>query len=113
MDHTGCSQRSDAEVARIAAHAAFPAATVKAALDLDESKALPERPLVWASSFLDQRKAPLKFTVDTAMLTTGLAGLSGNAAAKAWLDAANARVVADETVDGLRQHVKTLLAHQD
>ncbi|MFO1071627.1 MAG: hypothetical protein U1E17_02770 [Geminicoccaceae bacterium] len=38
---------------------------------------------------------------------------SGNAAAKAWLDAANARVVADETVDGLRQHVKTLLAHQD
>ena len=58
------------------------AATVKAALDLDDSKALPERPLVWASSFVDQRKAPLKFTVDTAMLTTGLAGLSGNAAAK-------------------------------
>jgi len=58
------------------------AATVQAALDLDDAKPVPERPLVWASSFVDHRKAPLKFMVDPALLTTGLAGLSGNAAAK-------------------------------
>ena len=38
---------------------------------------------------------------------------SGNAAAKAWVDAAGSKVAAGEAVDGLRQHVKTLLAQQD
>ena len=55
-------------------------ATVQGALDLDEDKPIPRRPLEWASSFLAERKAPLEFTVDAAMLETGLAGLAGNAA---------------------------------
>lgn len=55
-------------------------ATVQAALDLDEVKPIPRRPLVWASSFLAEREAPLEFTVDAASLESGLAGLSGNAA---------------------------------
>lgn len=55
-------------------------ATVQAALDLDEDKPIPRRPLVWASSFLAEREAPLEFTVDAASLESGLAGLSGNAA---------------------------------
>ncbi len=55
-------------------------ATIKAALDLDHDTALAARPLVWASSFLDDRSAPLSFTVDSAALATTLAGLGGNAA---------------------------------
>jgi vancomycin resistance protein YoaR len=56
-------------------------ATVKAALDLDQDTSLPKRPVVWLGSFLDERKAPLRFTVDTEVMRQGLAGLAGNAAA--------------------------------
>ncbi|MBX3285780.1 MAG: VanW family protein [Actinobacteria bacterium] len=55
-------------------------ATVQAALDLDQEKPIPRRPLAWASSFLAEREAPLEFTVDAAKLEAGLASLSGNAA---------------------------------
>ncbi len=56
-------------------------ATIAAALDLDEDTALPNRPLVWASSFLDERTAPLAFTVDGAALEAGFAELGGNVVA--------------------------------
>lgn len=56
-------------------------ATTRAALDLDDGTSLPGRPLVWASSFLDERTAPLEFTVDGAALEAALAELGGNAAA--------------------------------
>ncbi|QXC61505.1 VanW family protein [Aquihabitans sp. G128] len=56
-------------------------ATVQKALDLDEDTSLPGRPFVWASSFLEERSAPLAFTVDDAALEKGLAGLGGNATA--------------------------------
>ncbi|MCU1356613.1 MAG: hypothetical protein JWM89_2031 [Acidimicrobiales bacterium] len=56
-------------------------ATVKAALDLDDGTVLPKRPVVWLGSFLDERKAPLRFTVDPEVLDQGLAGLAGNAKA--------------------------------
>lgn len=55
-------------------------ATVQGALDLDQDRPIPRRPLVWASSFLAEREAPLEFTVDAAKLESGLAGLAGNAA---------------------------------
>ena len=55
-------------------------ATVNAALELDEESSLPARPLEWASSFLDDREAPLRFTVDVAALDSGLGELPGNAA---------------------------------
>lgn len=56
-------------------------ATLQSALDLDEDTSLPGRPLVWASSFLDGRTAPLAFTVDEAALEAGLAQVGGNTAA--------------------------------
>lgn len=56
-------------------------ATVQAALELDDSDPLVKRPLVWAASFADKRKAPLEFKVDSADLATGLGSLKGNAAA--------------------------------
>ncbi|HEX2576867.1 MAG TPA: VanW family protein [Aquihabitans sp.] len=56
-------------------------ATARAALDLDEDTSLPRRPVVWATSFLDDRTAPMSFTVDDAALEAGLAELAGNAAA--------------------------------
>ena len=56
-------------------------ATIQAALDLDQDEALRARPLLWLSSFLDQRKSPLRFTVDADALDQGLAGLTGNEAA--------------------------------
>lgn len=54
-------------------------ATVQAALDLDEGRKLPQRPLVWLSSFLDERASPLTFRLDEAKLASGLADLGGNA----------------------------------
>lgn len=54
-------------------------ATVRAALDLDRRRSLPSRPFVWLSSFLDERTAPLTYTVDQAELEAGLAALGGNA----------------------------------
>lgn len=56
-------------------------ATIQSALDLDDGTSLPGRPFVWASSFLDERTAPLAFTVDSAALDAGLAKLGGNAEA--------------------------------
>ncbi len=56
-------------------------ATVNAALDLDDDTSLPLRPFVWAGSFLNERQAPLSFTLDEAALEAGLAELGGNAAA--------------------------------
>lgn len=53
-------------------------ATVREALDLDEDTSLPMQPLVWFASFLDEREAPLEFTVDTVALEAGLGGLEGN-----------------------------------
>jgi vancomycin resistance protein YoaR len=55
-------------------------ATVAAALALDEDEPLVNRPLAWISSFLDERTAPLIFTVDEPQLDSGLAALGGNAA---------------------------------
>jgi vancomycin resistance protein YoaR len=57
------------------------ASTVKAALDLDHDTSLPERPVVWLGSFLDERRAPLRFSVDAEVLRQGLEGLAGNASA--------------------------------
>lgn len=54
-------------------------ATTQAALDLDEQRSLPGRPLVWLSSFLDERTAPLTFTLDEEQLASTLAELGGNA----------------------------------
>jgi len=56
-------------------------ATVKAALDLEKDTSLPGRPFVWMGSFLHERSAPLKFTMDSAALESGLATLGGNATA--------------------------------
>jgi vancomycin resistance protein YoaR len=56
-------------------------ATTKAALELDDQTALPSRPFVWLGSFLDERKAPLRFTVDSGMLEAGMAALGGNSRA--------------------------------
>ena len=53
-------------------------ATVRKALDLDADTPLPMQPLVWFASFLDERDAPLEFTVDTVALEAGLGGLEGN-----------------------------------
>ena len=55
-------------------------ATSKSALDLDADTSLASRPFTWMGSFLHHRTAPLAFTVDTAALDAGLAGLAGNAA---------------------------------
>jgi len=54
-------------------------ATVRGALDIDKGKSKFRQPLVWMSSFLDERRAPLTFTVDDAELEAGLATLGGNA----------------------------------
>ncbi len=54
-------------------------ATVKAALDLDDHKGA-TRPVAWLSSFLHNRTAPMRFTVDGDVLELGLASLAGNAA---------------------------------
>jgi vancomycin resistance protein YoaR len=56
-------------------------ATTQAALDLDDDTSLPGRPFVWLGSFLDERRAPLEFTVDPGTLETGMAGLGGNSRA--------------------------------
>ncbi|MCU1496217.1 MAG: hypothetical protein JWM47_170 [Acidimicrobiales bacterium] len=57
------------------------AATVRKALDLEKDTAMAGRPAVWLSSFLHERDAPLKFTVDPAALEAGLSELGGNTAA--------------------------------
>ena len=54
-------------------------ATVQAALDLDKDKSIVSRPISWASSFLDERTAPLVFILDDEQLKTGLGALGGNA----------------------------------
>ena len=54
-------------------------ATTRAALDLDQDTALVLRPFTWLASFLDERTAPLTFTVDTDRLELQLASLTGNA----------------------------------
>jgi len=56
-------------------------ATVKASLKLDDSTVMAKRPLMWLGSFLAKRTAPLRFSVDPAVLEQGLAKLAGNAAA--------------------------------
>lgn len=56
-------------------------ATIQSALDLDEDTSLAGRPIAWASSFLDERTAPLAFTLDRTALEAGLAELGGNAEA--------------------------------
>ena len=55
--------------------------TIQAALDLDQGQSLVGRPVSWMESFLDKRKAPLRFTVDADTLTFTLASLAGNSAA--------------------------------
>lgn len=57
------------------------AATVQAALNLDESTSLPLRPLVWLSSFVHDRAAPLSFTMDSVGLEAGVRALGGDAMA--------------------------------
>ena len=56
-------------------------ATVQAALTLDDDRSLLTRPLVWLSSFLDQRVVALEFTLDEDKLAAGLESLGGNAKA--------------------------------
>ncbi len=55
-------------------------ATVREALDLDEKLSAPRRPLTWLSSFLNDRVAALRFSIDPTTLEAGLASLAGNAA---------------------------------
>ena len=57
------------------------AATRRAALELDRDASLISRPFRWLASFANSRQAPLKFTVDQATLTKGLAELGGDAEA--------------------------------
>ncbi|HRW37701.1 MAG TPA: peptidoglycan binding domain-containing protein, partial [Aquihabitans sp.] len=54
-------------------------ATVRDALELDRERALVARPALWLTSFLDERPAPLTFTLDEAQLQAGLDDLGGNA----------------------------------
>ena len=55
------------------------AATIAAALDLNEDQPLLLRPITWLTSFLDERTAPLEFTLDEQHLEAGLEALGGNA----------------------------------
>ncbi len=56
-------------------------ATTRDALDLEDEAPLAARPFVWLASFLDERTAPLTFTVDEDTLRKGLGELGGNAEA--------------------------------
>jgi len=67
-------------------------ATVRGALDIDRDRSTVARPLAWAASFLDERAAPLTFTIDDTTLESGLAELGGDE------DATEPSVVA--TTDG-------------
>lgn len=52
-------------------------ATVKAALDIGRHDSAPMRPIAWLGSFLEQRKAVLKFQIHRDVLAAGLASLEG------------------------------------
>ena len=56
-------------------------ATTTDALDLDQRTSLLLRPFAWLASFLDERAAPLTFSVDPERLDAELASLGGNAQA--------------------------------
>ncbi len=56
-------------------------ATLRGALDIDDDVALWRRPITWLGSFLDQRSAPLEFTLDTQAMEAALASAAGDAAA--------------------------------
>jgi vancomycin resistance protein YoaR len=56
-------------------------ATVRAALSLDDDVPLWRRPADWLGSFLDDRDAPLQFTIDERAMTAALASAAGDAAA--------------------------------
>lgn len=56
-------------------------ATIAAALSMNHDTPWFRRPIQWFSSFLDQRQAPLKFTLDDKTMKAGLASLGGDAAA--------------------------------
>jgi vancomycin resistance protein YoaR len=56
-------------------------ATVRSALNLDDDVPLWRRPFDWLGSFLDQRDAPLRFTIDERAMEAALASAAGDAAA--------------------------------
>lgn len=56
-------------------------ATIRAALRLDDDVPLWRRPADWLGSFLDDRDAPLEFTLDERAMSAALASTAGDAAA--------------------------------
>ncbi len=57
------------------------AATTRAALDINDDVSFWRRPVVWLGGFLDQRTAPLAFTLDSQAMEAALASAAGDAAA--------------------------------
>ena len=52
-------------------------ATLQAALDIARHDSVPMRPIAWLGSFLEHRKAPLRFRIRRNVLALGLASLEG------------------------------------